>query len=178
MTTRTAAVVKINRAPVLTLWAAVVARRLDYEWDTALTLGKAVAGLNAQSKGRHLGLFTEPDQPSAPKTKATERPDAVAILGRQVPISHTAAGVRATAKGQPIQPDSVQRYLNQRFGADLSRVQAAMEDLASSFTPRQLAAQAYALYEQFRPAVPEGTRGWGAKGELDLQRLQSLRHKT
>ena len=40
--------VKINRAPVLTLWATVVAERLGYDEETALTLGKAVAGLNAR----------------------------------------------------------------------------------------------------------------------------------
>jgi hypothetical protein len=51
--------VKINRAPVLTLWATIVAERLGYDHDAALTLGKAVAGLNAQSKGRRLGLFDE-----------------------------------------------------------------------------------------------------------------------
>ena len=49
--------VKINRAPVLTLWATVVAERLGYDHETALTLGKAVAGLNAQAKGRRLGIF-------------------------------------------------------------------------------------------------------------------------
>jgi hypothetical protein len=52
--------VNINRAPVLTLWAAVVAERLGYDHEAALTLGKAVAGLNAQSKGRRLGMFEEP----------------------------------------------------------------------------------------------------------------------
>ena len=31
-------IVKVNRAPVLTLWAAVVAERLGYERDTALRL--------------------------------------------------------------------------------------------------------------------------------------------
>jgi hypothetical protein len=41
--------VTINRAPVLTLWATVVAERLGYDHEAALTLGKAVAGLNAQS---------------------------------------------------------------------------------------------------------------------------------
>ena len=51
--------IKINRAPVLTLWAAVVAERLGYGKETALTLGKAVAGLNAQSKGRRLGIYEE-----------------------------------------------------------------------------------------------------------------------
>jgi hypothetical protein len=49
--------VTIDRAPVLTLWAAVVAERLGYDHETALTLGKAVAGLNAQSKGLRLGIF-------------------------------------------------------------------------------------------------------------------------
>ena len=51
--------IKINRAPVMTLWAAVVAERLGYDRETALTLGKGVAGLNAQSKGRRLGIFEE-----------------------------------------------------------------------------------------------------------------------
>ena len=52
--------VQINRAPVLTLWAAVVAERMGFEWSEALTLGKVLAGLNAQSKGRMLGLFGPP----------------------------------------------------------------------------------------------------------------------
>ena len=49
--------VMVNRAPVLTLWAAVVAEVLEFEHDEALTLGRAVAGLNAHSKGVSLGLF-------------------------------------------------------------------------------------------------------------------------
>ena len=46
----------VNRAPVLTLWAAVVAETLGFEHDEALTLGRAVAGLNAYSKGVSPGL--------------------------------------------------------------------------------------------------------------------------
>jgi hypothetical protein len=38
--------ISINRAPVLTLWAAVVAQRLGFDEDEALTLGKAVADLD------------------------------------------------------------------------------------------------------------------------------------
>ena len=48
---------KINRAPVLTLWSAIVAQRLGFDHDKALTLGRAVAGLNAQSKCKRLGIF-------------------------------------------------------------------------------------------------------------------------
>jgi hypothetical protein len=47
----------VNREPVLTLWAALVAAVLRFEHDEALTLGRAVAGLNAYSKGVSLGLF-------------------------------------------------------------------------------------------------------------------------
>jgi hypothetical protein len=49
--------IQINRAPVLTLWAAAVAERLGFDHDEALSPGKALAGLNAQSKGRRLGIF-------------------------------------------------------------------------------------------------------------------------
>ncbi len=47
--------IKVNRAPVLTLWAAVVAERLGFDREAALTLGRAVAGTSAQMKGRALG---------------------------------------------------------------------------------------------------------------------------
>jgi len=46
--------IKINRVPALTLWAAIVAERLGFDRDEALTLVRAVAGLNAYSKGVRL----------------------------------------------------------------------------------------------------------------------------
>src|SRR4051812_24765632 len=47
--------IHVNRAPVLTLWAAVVAERLGFERDEALTLGRALAGLTAHAKGAGAG---------------------------------------------------------------------------------------------------------------------------
>src|ERR1019366_4826341 len=32
----------------------------------------------------------------------------------------------------------------------------------------ELAHDAYPLYERFRPEIPAGKKGWGAKGDLDL----------
>ena len=46
---------EINRAPVLTLWAAVIAERLGHPADTALTVGRAVAGSAAGVKARNIG---------------------------------------------------------------------------------------------------------------------------
>jgi hypothetical protein len=48
--------ITVNRAPVLTLWAIVVAERLGFNRDEALTLGRAVAGLNAHAKAVSLGI--------------------------------------------------------------------------------------------------------------------------
>ena len=158
--------VKINRAPVLTLWATVVAERLGHDHATALTLGKAVAGMNAQAKGRRLGIYEEPQEKEDKKPKAPRAGEEVMVplLGCSVPAVHTDQGLRALAKGAPINPDSVSRYFTQKFG----------ETLAKSYRKDALAKQAYALYEQFRPAVPEGMSGWGAAGELDLTRIRAL----
>jgi hypothetical protein len=41
----------INRAPVLTLWATVVAGRLGFGRDEALTLGRAVGGVPTGDTG-------------------------------------------------------------------------------------------------------------------------------
>lgn len=43
--------IKIKRAPVLTLWAAVVAVRIGYNKNEALTLGKAVGDSTHNPKG-------------------------------------------------------------------------------------------------------------------------------
>jgi hypothetical protein len=46
--------IRVNRAPVLTLWAAVVAERLGYPPDTALTPGRFVTGSSARAKAETL----------------------------------------------------------------------------------------------------------------------------
>ena len=164
--------IKINRAPVLTLWAAVVAERLGYDEETALTLGKAVAGLNAQSKGRRLGIYEEKIEEE--KKEKTTKPEFIELLGRGIPAVKTPKGLRAAIKGEAIHAGSVETYLKQKFKDDLDDTRAAMEKLAKAYTPKQLESKAYGLYEKFRPEIPEGTKGWGAKGDLDLDYIRSL----
>lgn len=168
--------IKINRAPVLTLWATIVAERLGYDKQTSLTLGKAVAGLNAQSKGRRLGIYEEKSEEGQKKEgKKKEEPVAfIELLGRGIPAVKTAKGLRASIKGEEIAPRSVETYLEQKFGDDLDDARSAMEKLAKAFTPKQLESKAYDLYEKFRPEIPEGKKGWGVKGELDLDYIRSL----
>jgi hypothetical protein len=169
--------VQVNRAPVLTLWASVVARRLGYKQDEALTLGRAVAGLNAQSKGRRLGIFKPKEKSEeAEKSKAEAKgaEERVEVCGRSVLTKRTAKGVRAVAGGRVIEPSSVEGYLRRSFGDDLDAVRQAMTELAKAYKPKDLEPVAYELYERFRPAIPGGSKGWGARGELDLGLVQSL----
>ena len=85
--------IRINRAPVLTLWAEVVAERLAFDRDTALTLGQTVAGcrhplrartpparypLHADSKGAALVQLVGPGDSSATQKPAQAGPGPVA----------------------------------------------------------------------------------------------------
>ncbi len=170
--------ITVNRAPVLTLWAAVVAARQGHSWATALTLGKALAGLNAQSKGRSLGIYKarqgEPGAAPRPKTGLGED-TWVELCGRSIPAKKLQDGLRAVVLDRPIDPESVTRYLEGKFGEALPEARKAMEALAATFTPQELRENAFALYEGFRPEVPRGERGWGKAGTLDLGKVLSLR---
>jgi hypothetical protein len=175
-----AAKVKINRAPVMTLWAVVVAERLGYDQETALTLGKALAGLNAQSKGRRLGIY-DPGEKEAEKESNKDSQaqktavEPIRLLGRPVPVLKTDKGLRAETDGKAIDPGSVEKYLQQKFKDSYPEVRQAMEELAQSLDKDALEKRGFALYEKFRPEVPEGTRGWGAAGELDVDKIRGLK---
>ncbi len=169
--------ISINRAPVLTLWATIVAERLGFTHDEALTVGRAVAGLNAYSKGKALGIFkpTPKDVQArrAEKAKTTQVLH-VELLHRAVPVVQTPEGLRALSKEKPIAPSIVEKYLTSKFKDALGPVSAAMAQLADSRGPEELAAGAYGLYEQFRPDIPAGVAGWGAAGTLSLTKIRKL----
>ena len=172
----TARKLKINRAPVMTLWAAVVAERLGYDEDASLSLGKAVAGLNAQSKGRSLGIYAakEGSGKEAGEARAKSEASLVMLLGRPVPTVGSKQSLRASIKGEVVESAPVRKYLESKFGEDLADVRDAMQALAQSYEPEALNERGFALYEKFRPAVAKGKQGWGAAGELDLGLLHEL----
>ena len=172
--------IKINRAPVITLWASVVAERMGFDPDEALTLGKAVSGLNAQSKGQRLGIYDRANTDEgrrAARERQLDEQYMVGLMGRAVPVVNTKYGVRAVNEGRPEDPQAVQRYLEKKFGEALPEVREEMRALAKHFSPEELKQRAYDLYEEFRPEVPEGTRGWGAEGNLELEKIRKLREK-
>ena len=166
--------IKINRAPVLTLWASVVAERLGFDRATALTLGQAVAGLSAYAKGVSLGIIEpNPDLVRDHGDRLVEGEQVrVDLLGRAVPVVRTPEGLRAVSKGKPGKPDRIEKYLAAKFGDRLGDARLAMIELAAAHEPADLRRRGFRLYEGFRPAVPAGESGWGAKGELDLRKVR------
>jgi hypothetical protein len=150
--------IRVNPAPVLTLWAAVVAERLGYEPEAALSLASAVAGTAAQARAVRpggTGLRT------------------VMLLGHEVPVRNTPDGaLRACdAEGRPAEPEPVRRYLERAFGTRLAEARSSMEALAAQVAPPELNRMGHRLFDAFRPEMPESASGFAVKGRLRLERI-------
>ena len=170
---------RINRAPVLTLWASVVAEQIGLPHDTALTAGQAVAGMTAHAKSVRLGIYAQPAdigaKPAPPKPEGATGPiKEFMLLGRIVHIANTKDGPRVINKGEIGRPATVEKYLRSKFGEHLDAARSAMESLAATLPPAELNKIGFHLYEQFRPEVPSDEKGWGAKGVLDLDRIAKM----
>jgi hypothetical protein len=165
--------IKINRAPVLTLWAAVVAERLGHPPETALSLAGAVAGTAARAKARRLGIAEESDQ-AKERAEAAPRPaeGSARLLGKTIRLTHDEDGVvLADGGGKPAPAAPVRAYVAKALGDHLAEARKALEDLAARYEPEELNRVGFRLYERFRPEVPPDVRGWGAKGVLDLEKI-------
>ena len=123
-----------------------------------------------------LGIYGQPKGPDGgpPKKVGLGEEFWVEICGRPLPAKNTEDGIRAVIKDKPIDPASVDRYIASKFGDHLDAARKAMTELAESFTVEEFQENAYELYEQFRPVIPKGKAGWGAKGKLDLALIRSL----
>jgi hypothetical protein len=166
----------VNRAPVLTLWAAVVAEHLGHPADTALTLGRVVAGAAARVKARNIGREERKADRDAdtPELAVVHVTAPVLLLGKTVRLLPDADGVLRAADGnQPANPAAVARYLENAFGDRLAEIRAAMEELADRYDPTELNRIGFRLYERFRPEIPLGSPGWGAKAALEIDKILS-----
>ena len=134
--------IRVNRAPVLTLWGAVVAERLGYPPETALTLGRFLAGSSARAKARRLGIVEETEEAAERRGKTRElrgQQQTVRLLGREIPVLPAPDGtLRAEDDGKPSSAKSVATYIARAFGDRLAEARAVMERLAASLPPEEL----------------------------------------
>jgi hypothetical protein len=51
---------------------------------------------------------------------------------------NTEEGIRAVKRSEPIDPDSVRHYLEEKFAENLKAVGVAMQKLAKAYRPKEL----------------------------------------
>ncbi|KAK9823758.1 hypothetical protein WJX72_005210 [[Myrmecia] bisecta] len=170
----------INRAPVLTLWVAVVAQQQGFSREAALTFGRAISGLLAHSKGVSIGVAERKEKDPAAEERKRQREaeqgvEKVDVFGMHIKAQKANDEMHAVdANDKPINPATVDGYLRRAFGDRLSAAEGALKELAEAHPPDALGHEAYNLYSNFRPQVPQGQSGWGRKGVLELDRIHEM----
>lgn len=161
----------INRSPVLTLWASIVAKKLySLPMEQALTFGSAYAGLTAKGKGTSLGIYQKTEEEDHSHDRTFE------LMGQTIPAARTATSeeglVALSSDGQEQDPHRTWKHLEKRFGSHLGFVLQEMERAAENARD-SLSSTAYSYYVHIRPDIPHGTKGWGAHGHLQTANLSN-----
>ncbi|KAF9226546.1 hypothetical protein BS17DRAFT_864779 [Gyrodon lividus] len=160
----------VNRAPLMTAWATVVAERLGFEREEALTIGSVYTEMNAVTKGVSLGLVDESRKKEIEPIPGEKQPY-VDLMGRR-PLYQTQSSTwRALVGGSPVSPSTAFSYISRAFRQTTPHIMGALRLLAASYPPLELNNIGFALYADFRPTVD----GWGKRGEVPCKRILSLR---
>ncbi|KAK4690663.1 hypothetical protein P7C70_g9521, partial [Phenoliferia sp. Uapishka_3] len=164
--------VVVNRSPVMMAWATVVAERLGFKRQEALSIAQCYTDLNASSKGVSLGILP----PSANHASAGTSQPYVDLMGRQVPVLTMQDGEwRGITKGGVAEPSTAFSYLQRAFRQQLGAVIGALRLLAASYDTTELNKIGFGLYADFRPDSEAGPKGWGQKSEMKLSAVLALR---
>lgn len=181
-----AGIIHIESTPVLILWVTVVAERLGYSSEEALTYGRWISSVLEQSKGEAMGVLQKRrDKTSEPKTKRrkkenTDNRHVEVFVNIDIPVKKKNGMLLAVEKGQgePIDHKRVQEYLIACLGEkDLETAKDAMKKLAETVPREELKDKAYEIYEMVRPEW----HAWNKKSTLDLNKvhdLEKLRKET
>lgn len=169
--------ITINRAPVLELWGSCVAHSLypKLDWSTCLSIGGAISTIMAISKGRSIGTMEKPDPGTAQEKREQRREeqadlDEVEVMGFHVKLKDGAAMVGDKPK------KGNEEMLKKKYGDEqYTKVKNTFEESLEAWKGKdeELSSRAFGMYEDFRPNIPSGQKGWGRKGQLRLETVRS-----
>jgi hypothetical protein len=162
----------INRAPVLHLWGAAVTHFLypKLNWSTCLSAGSAISTICAIAKGRSIGTIDEPeDTEERRKKKEKEKEymqDHEVLEVMQFKLKQKDGKVYFGGKPQ----SSNEETLRKKYGDRYDEVKEVLEEALKEWKDdeEELSKAAFGMYEDFRPNIAAGQKGWGRKGALDL----------
>ncbi|KAI6105781.1 hypothetical protein F5141DRAFT_1006834, partial [Pisolithus sp. B1] len=180
----------VNRAPVMTAWAMVVAERLGFDREESLSIASVYTEANAVSKGVSLGLVEERRKKDVETLPEGKQPYVDLMGRRQVhtlfmtfedphgilcPLYQTRESKwLALSGGSPVSPSTAFSYISRSFRQTTPYVMGSLRLLAESYSPQRLNELGYSLYADFRPAVDD----WGKRGELRCARILSLKETS
>lgn len=172
----------INRAPVLELWGACVASFLHPElsWTLCLSIGSSISTITAISKGRSIGTIAPPDESTKDASdkqdkKQGDEISTVKVMGFPMTIKDDSVIV----KGKPKTIREVSLLRKYSSEETYTKARDAMVEALQEWKGKEddLDTKAFHMYEQFRPDVAKGQKGWGRKGELHLSKVRDTIHK-
>ncbi|KAL0576922.1 hypothetical protein V5O48_005068 [Marasmius crinis-equi] len=166
---RTKSVV-INRAPLMTIWATVVAERMGFKREEALSIASVYTEMNAISKGVTLGIFEEGKEKGLDASRGGTQPY-VDFIGRRPLYQTQEEDWRALLKGTPAKPSAAYGYISRSFRQTTPYITGSLRLLANSFTSQEINDKAWSLYIRFRPEVNE----WGKRSQVKCLDILTLR---
>jgi hypothetical protein len=129
-----------------------------------------VSTICAVAKGRSIGIVPEKDGLDE-KAKENEDLDVVRTMHFNLKLKDGLALVGSSSNGKPPGEDA----LRKKFGEAYGQVRGIFEEALESWKGKEeeLNERAFGFYEEFRPEVKNGQRGWGRKGVLDLEKVKA-----
>ncbi|KIM46110.1 hypothetical protein M413DRAFT_426129 [Hebeloma cylindrosporum] len=162
----------INRAPVMMAWSLLVAERMHFSREEALSIASAYTEMNAVTKGVSLGIYHK-DTERGSEAVANGSQPYVELIGRR-PLYRTQEGQwRALSNGRPVPPAVAFSYICRAFRQTTPHIIGALKLLADSYTAQELNSKAWSLYAEFRPEVNE----WGKRSQVSCKTILDLRKK-
>lgn len=166
--------VVLNGSAALTLWGTTVAQRVGFDWQEALSIGRASATQEVYPNGAKHVHF-RPTPATVRRRRSTTTPGqtiAIDLLGRAILVVRTGGGFRALHRGKIIDPISVDHALMRRISEKKYLILcAALMRLARSMTPTELAVHGDVI---FRRVCSTTTRQGNAVVRVDLQLMRKL----
>jgi len=168
-------VIIINRAPVLHLWAASVTHLVhpELDWESSLSAGAAVSAICAVAKGRSIGTVPEKDSEDKSRRKKEQDGEEIEVMHFRLRLKGRLCVVGSEEKGKLGGEDA----LRKKFGeAEYEKVRGVFEEALESWKgeEEELNKRAFGMYEDFRPNVSKGQKGWGRKGELKIEKVRTV----
>jgi hypothetical protein len=125
------------------------------------------------AKGRSIGTISEPDVDDSKKKDEKKKQ----IEADELEVMHFKLRLKdgivfLGGKAQNGSEDALKR----KFGDHYDDVRGVFDESLQKWGERkeELDKLAFGMYEEFRPEVPKGQRGWGRKGILDLEKTRRI----